>query len=93
MTDDIYIKDCGSYYTVINLNGTYENHAHIDHKKAAELLKKQIERKIVPKGKYFRSCALRITVDERYKEKILTKAAKDRNKQSFFNVNKGVVKK
>lgn len=86
--DDLFIKDCGSYYTVINLNGRYKNHCHIDNKKSAELFKKQVERKIVPRGSYFRSCALRVTNDKNYKEKILIKAAK--NKQPYRNINKGV---
>ena len=88
MNDDLYIKDCGSYYTVINLSGKYRNHCHIDNKKSAELLKKQVERKIVPKGKYFRSCALRVTIQEDYIEKIQNKVLKDKNRIFYFNVNK-----
>ena len=88
MNDDIYIKDCGNYYTVINNNGRYSNHCHVENRKSAELLKKQIERKIVPKGKYFRSCALRVTIDENYKIKIENKVLKDKNRIFYFNVNK-----
>jgi len=88
--DDLFIKDCGSYFTISNLNGEHENHCHIDNKKSAELFKKQVERKIVPRGIYFRSCALRVTIDENYKEKILIKAAKDKQKQLYRNINKGV---
>lgn len=93
MNDDLYIKDCGKYYTIINLNGKYKNHCHIDNKKSAELFKKQVERKIVPRGSYFRSCALRVTTDDSYKEKILIKVNKDFNKTKYFNVNKGVQSK
>jgi len=92
LNDDLYIKDCGSYYTVINLNGRYKNHCHIDNKKSAELFKKQVERKIVPRGSYFRSCALRVTTDDSYKEKINIKIAKDKDRQFFYRVNRGLKK-
>lgn len=90
--DDLYIKDCGKYYTIINLNGKYKNHCHIDNKKSAELFKKQVEHKIVPKGKYFRSCALRVTIQEDYKLKIQNKIAKDVDRQFFYRVNRGLKK-
>lgn len=84
MNDDLYIKDCGKYYTIINLNGKYKNHCHIDNKKSAELFKKQVEHKIVPRGKYFRSCASRVTIQEDYKLKIQNKIAKDVDRQFFI---------
>ena len=90
MSDDIYIKDCGKYFTVGNKNGNYDHHAHIDNRKSAELLKKQIERKIVPKGRYFRDCALRVTIDENYKTNIENKILKDKNRIHYFNPNKGI---
>ena len=42
LNDDLYIKDCGSYNTVINLNGNYKSHCHIDNRKSAELFKNWI---------------------------------------------------
>lgn len=90
MNDDLYIKNCGSYFTVSNINGNYENHCHIDNKKSAELFKKQVERKIVPKGSYFRSCALRVTIQNDYIEKILIKNEKDKCRQRYYNSNKGL---
>lgn len=90
MNDDLYIKDCGSYFTVSNLNADYKHHCHIDNKKSAELFKKQVERKIVPRGKYFRSCALRVTIDDSYRDKILIKIDKDKQKQKYYNSSKGV---
>ena len=92
LNDDLYIKDCGSYNTVINLNGNYKSHCHIDNRKSAELFKKQVERKIVPRGKYFRSCALRVTIQEGYIEKILVKIDKDKNRTWYRNINKGLQK-
>lgn len=92
MNDDLYIKDCGSYFTISNLNGEHENHCHIDNKKSAELFKKQVERKIVPRGSYFRSCALRVTIQEDYKLKIQNKIAKDVDRQFFYRVNRGLKK-
>lgn len=44
MDDNIYIKDCGKYFTVINRNGVYENHAHVDSYRKAKKLKKYIEK-------------------------------------------------
>lgn len=70
--DDLFIKDCGSYFTISNLNGEHENHCHINNKNSAELFKKQVERKIVPRGSYFRSCALRVTIDENVPRTLVT---------------------
>ena len=46
--------------------------------------------KRVPKSKYLRESARRVTVDKKYIEKIEIKEEKDRNKQHYINVNKGV---
>lgn len=93
MNDDIYIKDCGTYFTIINKNGEYKNHCHVYNFKSAIKLKKDIERKLVPRGKYFRSCVLRVTIDEKYIEKINIKISKDKNKSYYFNPAKGVINK
>ena len=104
MVDCIYIKDCGNYITLSNINGNYENHAHIiitnPNSKAkryeafgkANVLKKCIEKQQVPKGKFFRNCALRITINEKYKSTIKNKIEKDKQKLIYYNVNKGVKK-
>ena len=46
--------------------------------------------KRVPKSKYLRESARRVTIDKKYIEKIEIKEEKDRNKQHYINVNKGV---
>ena len=89
MTDKLTIKQDCRGYVVINENGGYGNHAHLDKYNTCKLLIRLIERKIVPKSEYLRGSALRLTLDEKYREKILIKQAKDREKPVYFNVNKG----
>lgn len=76
-------------YVVINENGRYKNHAHLKKYSTCELLIKLIKRKIVPKSSYLRISCLRLTLDGAYKDKIMLKQAKDREKLAYFNVNKG----
>lgn len=77
-------------YTLINLKGEEKNHAHLKKQNTCMVLIKLIERQLVPKSKYLQNAALRLTTDEKYKEKILNKQAKNKNKQQYFNVNKGI---
>lgn len=79
----------GNYFTVINLKGEHENHAHVKRKSTAELLCKLIKRKQVPKSNYLRASAKRTTLDKEYIEKINNKMKKDKNKQKYININKG----
>lgn len=78
---------------LINTKGTHENHGHLKRLKTAVMMINLIERKIIPKSNYLRGTALRVSLNERYKRDIKNKVAKDRDKQTYFNVNKGVVKK
>ena len=86
--DKLKIINCGNYFTVINLKGEHENHAHVKKKSTAELLVKLIKRKQVPKSKYLRESAKRITIDEKYIQKIEIKEEKDRNKLNYINNRK-----
>lgn len=45
-------------------------------------------RKQVPKSKYLRESAKRITIDEKYIQKIEIKEEKDRNKLNYINNRK-----
>ena len=89
-TDDNY-KIIKSYrdYTLINLKGKKENHAHVQKSDTCFLLIKLIKKQIVPKSKYLQDAVLRLTTDEKYIEKILNKQAKNKNKQQYFNVING----
>lgn len=91
--DRLKIINCGNYYTIANINGNQENHCHVNKQSTAELLCKLITRKEVPKSSYLRESAKRVTLDEKYKEKIEIKEEKDRNKQYYYNPQKGVRKR
>ena len=47
----------------------------------------------VPKSKYLQDAVLRISTDEKYKELILLKQAKNKDRQFYRNINKGIIKK
>ncbi len=78
---------------LINAKGIYRNHGHLKKLSTAIMMIDLIERKIIPKSDYLRGTAFRVSTDEKYKQDILNKIAKDKSKQSFFNVNKGAVRK
>lgn len=84
------IKNGNRDYVVKNIKGEYENHGHVKRYETAKLLIRLINKKIVPKSLYLQNAALRLTTDEKYKEKLLNKQAKNKNKQQYFNVNKGI---
>lgn len=88
--DKLNIIDCGNYFTIININGEYDNHCHIKKYKTANMLVNLILNKRVPKSKYLRESAKRVTLDERYKQDIDIKIEKDRDRIYYFNPNKGV---
>lgn len=89
--DDKYkILKSGRDYTLINIHADYKCHGHFKKVDTCFLLIKLIKKKIVPKSLYLQNAALRLTTDEKYKEKILNKQAKNKNKQQYFNVNKGI---
>lgn len=89
--DDKYkILKTGRDYTLINIHADYSHHAHFKKQDSCFLLMRLIKNQIVPKSLYLQNAALRLTTDEKYKEKILNKQAKNKNKQQYFNVNKGI---
>ena len=72
-------------YVLSNLKGEHENHGHFKKADTCHLMIKLIRKMEVPKSKYLQDAALRISINEDYKNKILKK----RDKQHFINVNKG----
>lgn len=88
--DKLNIINCGSYHTVVNLNGGYNNHCHVRTRNTAELLVKLVQHKRVPKSNYLRQSAMRISLDEKYLNNINNKTDKDKQKVKYYNSQKGV---
>lgn len=91
--DNLKIINCGNYYTVINAKGNYQNHCHVNKRSTAELLCRLIKSKKVPDSSYLIESAKRVSIDWKYIEKIENKIEKDKNRQFYFNSQKGVRKK
>jgi len=81
------ILDCGNYFTVVNVNGEEENHAHVKRRSTAELLVRLVKKKRVPYSSYLRTSAKRLTLSSKYIRDINVKIKKDKNKQSYYNKN------
>lgn len=77
-------------YILINKKGEYENHGHFKKESTCHLLIKLINRNIVPHSHYLRQAVLRICTSDKYKDKVKRKIKKDKDKQVYFNSNKGV---
>jgi hypothetical protein len=86
------------YYLIANTQGSYSNHTHIKVRsrtgekeyKVCKTLVGLIENKRIPKSNYLLQSAIRLTLDEEYKEQLLE--VQQRRKQRYFNVNKGANK-
>ncbi len=83
--DDFKILNSSKSYILINKHGKYSNHGHFKKADTCHLMIKLIKRMEVPKSKYLQDAALRISINEDYKNKILKK----RDKQFYININKG----
>ena len=70
---------------LVNSAGKYSNHGHLKKLSTALMMISLIERRIVPKSDYLRCTALRVATDEDYRQAILNKIEKQRNKQKFIN--------
>jgi hypothetical protein len=79
-----------NHYILINCSGAYENHAHVKKESTARMLVKLIRNKRVPDSSYLRESCRRVTIDETYKRKIENKIEKDKQKEKYINVGKGV---
>lgn len=82
--DKLKILEYRDTYVVVNENGEYKHHTHIKRYKTCEMFVKLVERKIVPKSSYLRSSAKRVTLDQKYIDKIDIKIKKDRNKPKYY---------
>lgn len=79
-------------HIIINTKGKYENHGHLKRLKTAKLVIKLMENQIIPDSDYLKGTILRISLDDKYKEKIDNKILKNREKSHYININKGVRK-
>lgn len=77
-------------YVVKNLKGKYEHHGHFQKLSTCYQIIKIVRRKQVPIKDYFIESAIRLTLDDKYRESLLLKQEKRRNKQLYFNSQKGV---
>lgn len=86
---DYKILKASRSYIVKNVIGEYSNHGHFTQLKTCYLIIKLIRKRQVPRSKYLRGAALRISTDKDYVNKVKRKIEKDRNKQKYININKG----
>lgn len=83
--DDYKIIATGREYVLRNRRGKYKHHGHFRKLSTCYLMIKLIRKMEVPKSKYLQDAALRISINEDYKNKIFKK----RDKQHYVNINKG----
>lgn len=76
-------------YIVVNTKGDYKNHGHFKQVKTCELVIDLMMKQKVPRSKYLLEAVIRITTDKVYKERLLRIQQNRRNKQMYYNVNKG----
>ena len=86
---DYKILRASQGYIVKNLNGDYKNHGHFSQLKTCCLIIKLIQKRQVPRSKYLREAAIRISTNKDYVNKVKHKIQKDKNKQKYININKG----
>ena len=79
-------------YVVCNTKGEYANHGHFKQLKTCYTIIKLMRKRTVPKSKYLRGSALRISTDKYYIEKVQSKIDKDKDRIYYFNPSKGVVR-
>ena len=93
-----YIDQIGEYQIVAtnkdfiakNLKGEYENHGHFKKLSTCYVIIRLVRRKTIPKKPYMIEAAKRITTDEKYKRDLINKQKKNKQRQHYFNPNKGV---
>lgn len=79
-------------YIVVNTNGKYENHGHFKKLSTCYVIIRLLQRKTIPNKPFMLEAARRITIDEKYKEVLTIKQKKNKQRQYYFNSNKGVRK-
>lgn len=87
---DFKILKTSQGYIVKNVKGKYENHGHFKKLDTCYVIIKLINKRQVPRSKYLRGSALRLSLDKKYLSKVKRKINKDKNKQRYVNINKGI---
>lgn len=82
----------GKGYIVSNTAGEYRHHGHFKRLKTCYTIIKLIQKRTVPKSKYLRGSALRISTDKYYIDKVNRKIEKDKDRTYYSNIGKGVKK-
>lgn len=82
--------DYNNGHIIINTKGKYENHGHVKYLNTCTKLLKLMNKGIVPHSDYLRGTVLRISLDDKYIEKVKQKISKDKQKPKYININKGV---
>ena len=77
-------------YIVKNNKGKYENHGHFKKVDTCYTLIRLMQKKTIPRSTYLLEAAKRITTDAKYKQTLELKQRKNKQKQRYFNSNKGV---
>ena len=90
--DEYKILQTSKDYIVVNTNGKYENHGHFKKLSTCYVIIRLIKRKTIPNKPFMLEAARRITIDEKYKEVLTNKQKKNKQRQYYFNPNKGVRK-
>lgn len=91
-SDEKYtVKKNRDGFILCNNHGQYENHGHFKKFTTCMLLIRLMENDIVPDSTYLRESVLRISVDNKYIEKVQVKMNK--KKEKYINVNKGTIRK
>lgn len=88
--EDFKIVGYHGEYVLVNIKGENSNHTHITNKGTCKLLIDLVVKQVVPNSNYLRTSAKRISRNPKYIQKINIKIEKDKNKQKYFNSNKGV---
>ncbi len=86
---DYKILKASRDYIVKNVRGDYSNHGHFKRLKTCYLIVDLIRKRQVPRGRYLRGTAIRISTDKNYVNKVKHKIQKDKDKQKYININKG----
>ena len=90
MIDGYRIQKGSRDYIVSNVNGKYENHGHFQKLSTCYTLIRLMQKKIIPRSTYLLEAARRITTDSKYREALTIKQKKNKQRQYYFNSNKGV---
>lgn len=77
-------------HIIINTKGKYSNHGHVKYLNSCKKLLRLMDKGQVPDSDYLRETVLRISLDTKYRDRVRNKIEKDKNKQLYFNPNKGV---